>query len=212
MPDLAAIGLGLAAGVIVDLDDDVALVRQRPADALVEMAGPVAGRPAAQAAVDRLAGTAEARIARPRVGLVALAGLAGDVDVRQDVMDDAAVARPELDRRDVLVFVETGRDDEAAIDVLAAGGHVEIGPDVDNQVGRAELPVVGKLGRGRQVGRVSLGRAALGPGHERRDILVGERAGVLELGTPTCGAAFQGGITRSSTTAAMSDARFRACS
>ena len=57
----------------------------------------------------------------------------------------------------------------------------EIRTDVDHEVGRAELPVVGKLGRRRQVGPVSLGRIGFGPGDQGRDILVGERADVLEL-------------------------------
>ena len=69
----------------------------------------------------------------------------------------------------------------------------------------------GNLGGERQVGRVPFGRVALGPGDDRGDFLLGERADVAELGTDVR-VAFHGGIDRSSTTAAMSDARLRACS
>ena len=156
----------------MDLDDDIALVAA------------AIGRCPRRGALGRLPGAQPPRppwigspgppkhgIAGPRVGLIALAGLARDIDIGQDVVDDPAVARPELDGRDVLVFFEAGRDDEAAIDVVAAGGDVEIGADVDDQVGRAELPVVGELGRRRQVGRVALGGVGLGPGDEGRDFL-----------------------------------------
>ena len=65
---------------------------------------------------------------------------------------------------------------------------------------------------GRQVGGIALGGAGLGPGRRawrcRRS--ESERS-CLNFG-PTLGAAFHGGIARSSTTAAMSSARLRACS
>src|SRR5207248_923952 len=146
--ELGPVGLGLADGVVMDLDDQVAAARQRPADAFGQGAGLDAGRPAAEVALDGLARTAEARVTRPRVGLVALPGLAGGVDIRQDVVDHPAVPRSILDRRDIDVLLEPGGDHEASIDVAAPvvlagpGGHGEIRTDVHDEVGRAEYPFV----------------------------------------------------------------------
>ncbi len=149
--------------MIVDLNDHVALLGERSADPIGQEGGQVARRPAAQAAVNRVAGAAEAGIARPRFGQVALAGLTRDIDVGQHMMNDPAIARPVLHGRDVLVLFELGGDDEAAIDVLTLGRHREIGADVDHQVGSAELPVVGKSRVGRQVGPVAFRRIRRGP-------------------------------------------------
>ena len=179
--DASPVGLGLAAGVVVHLDDDVGASGQGPADALGQRAGLDAGRPAAQVAGDRLAGPGEARVARAGIGRVALPRLARDVDVGQDVVDDPAIADPVLDRRDVLILLEAGRDDEASIDVVARGRDREVGADVDDQVGLAERPVVGELGGGRQVARVALGGPGFGPGDEGGDVLLRERPLVLEL-------------------------------
>ena len=176
-PDLAAIGFRLAMRVIVNLNDDVALFGQRSADAIGQESGQVAGSPAAQAAMNRIARTAKAGVTRPRLGLIALAGLARRIDEGQDVMDDTAVARPVLDGRDVLILFEMGGDDETTIDVVAAGRDGEIRTDVDDEVGRAELPVVRELRWGRQVGRVSLGCVGLGPGDQRRDLVVAQTCG-----------------------------------
>ena len=137
--------------------------------------------------MNRVAGAAEARITRAGIGVIALACFPRNIDIGQDVMNDAAVSRSEFDGRDVFVFRQAGRHDEAAVDIFTGRGNFEVGAGVEDQVGRAELPVVGELGRRRQVGRVSFGRVIFGPGDDRGDLLLGKRANVAELGADVRG-------------------------
>ena len=151
-PDARSVGLGLAAGVVVDLHDDVGLAGERAADPLGEAARLVAGGPAAEVAVDLHARSREARVAQPRVVRVLLPPFAAGVHVAEDVVDHLAVARLVLDGRDVDVLGEVGGDHEAAVDVVAGGGDREALGGLDHEVGGPELPAFGERGgrRGRR--------------------------------------------------------------
>ena len=97
-------------------------------------------------------------------------------------MDDAAVARLVLDPRDVHVLGQACRHHEAAVDVSTRGRDLEIGPDVQDQIGSPfQGPVLRKLTGRRQVGGVALGSSSFRPGREGGDVRRGERAVVLEL-------------------------------
>ena len=120
-PDPRAVDLLLAAGMIVHLDDHIAVPGKRAAQAVGELAGLAAGRPAAEVAVNLDAGTGEAGVARAGLLGVLLPRLALGIDIGQDVMHDPAVAGPVLDPRDVDVGRQAGRHHEAAVDVGAGG-------------------------------------------------------------------------------------------
>ena len=95
--------------------------------------------------------------------LVLLPRLARDVEEEQRVVDDAVVARPELDAPDVLVLVQVERDRERAVDVAALGGHRVRFGHLDDEVGLAERPALRELRQRRQVLGVALGGACLDP-------------------------------------------------
>ena len=133
--------------------------------------------------MDLDAGAGEARVARARVGRVALAGLARGVDVGEHVVDDPAVARPVLDRRDVHVLGQVGRDHEAAVDVVArrrGSAKSSGGSRTRSGVPRAQSSA--KVG-GRRAGRPGrpAGRRPRPRRRGWRSSAVGERAVVLEL-------------------------------
>ena len=88
-------------------------------------------------------------------------------------MDHTAVAGTILDRRNVLVLVELGRNHEATINVVARGGDREIGAGVYDEVGGAELPIVRELGGLWEVARITFRRAGLGPGDDGGDVFLG---------------------------------------
>ena len=171
---------GLARGVVVDLQDDVGLGGDADTDAVGEAMGIAAGRPEAQfIGLDH--GPADRGIARTRGGLVELPRPAGRVDVGDEVVDDAAIPRGVVDRLEEGVLRQVGRQDEAAVDVRAPGGYGEGLVDLEDQVGRAELPALGELGRGRQVLGIAERGAAVGPGGEDGELGRRERLVVLEL-------------------------------
>ena len=155
-----------------------ALLGRAAADAVGKLSGLVARGPAAQVAVDLHAGPGEAGVAGAGLRCVLLARLAAGVDVRQDVVDHAAIARPIFDAGDVNIFRQIGRHHEAAVDVGARRRDREVGADVEHEVGPPfQRPVVREFARGREVGRVSLRSARLGPGGEGRDVLAGRATG-----------------------------------
>ncbi len=67
-----AVDLGLAAGMVMDLEEDVGAGRQGAADPVGQMVGHIPGRPAAQVSFDLDAGSRVRRVAGSRVGGVAL--------------------------------------------------------------------------------------------------------------------------------------------
>ena len=112
------------------------------------------------------------------------------------MVHDPPVARLVLDRRDVPVLAQVGGDHEATVDVLARRGDLEVGGQLDDEVGGAERPVVGE-GRGsRDEGGVALGAP---PSAQAVSVAMSaaesERL-CLNRGV-SWGAAFQGGIRRS---------------
>ena len=209
--DPGAVGLGLAVGVIVDLDDGVGPFREHPADSFGESTRLVTRCPAAEVAVDFDLRAGEAGISGTGLGVILLLAFAGDVDIREHVVNHAAIAGAVFDCRDVHIVRKRCRHDEASVDVGAVGGDREVGGGLEDEVGGAEGPVVWKL----RVGGVSEGLPSGAPAvaQAARVAMSSEESerSCLKCG-PTPGAGFQGGIERSSVTSAMSDARFRACS
>ena len=133
--DPGAVHFGLAAGMIVHLDDHVGLALEDAADAVVKLGGLAARGPAAQIAVDFHTRAGEAGVAGAGLGGILLASVAAGLDVGQHVMDHAAIARPVLDARNVHVVGQAGRHHEAAIDVRANRRNREVSTDVEDQVG-----------------------------------------------------------------------------
>ena len=123
-------------------------------------------------------GACEAGVARSRFGGVLLAGLSLRINVGQHVMDDATVARLVLDPRDVHVLGQACRHHEAAVDVSTRGRDLEIGPDIQDQIGAPfQGPVLRELTGARQVGGVALGSSGFRPGREGGDVLMRRASG-----------------------------------
>ena len=95
-------------------------------------------------------------------------------------MHDLAVARPELDGRDRPVRIDRNRNHEAAIDVAPLGRHLEWLGGLENQVGSAELPALGKPRWRLQVLRVALGSSRPGPVGDPADLLLAQRPLVMK--------------------------------
>ena len=97
-------------------------------------------------------------------------------------MHDPAVARPVLDRRDVAVLRQVGRDDEAAVDVLAVAGTSKSSSASRTRSGvprvHSSISVDEESGAGAGSSRC----AGLGPGDHGVDVLLTQRLVVVELG------------------------------
>ncbi len=168
--DARTVGLGTAVGMIVNLNDDVRAFGQHAADPVGQTAGLVPGRPTAEVAVDLDSGAGKALVTKTRIGLVAFPTLPGRIHIGEHVVNDLTIARPVFDRRDVHIFRQLRRDHEATVDIASRGRHGEILRGFEDQVGRAECPVVGKPGWRGQVGAVAFGSAGDGPGGQRGDV------------------------------------------
>ena len=186
-----AVLLDAAGAVVVDLDHHVGALGQPPAVAVGQLVGELARRPAAQHALrveadahlHRVAGAVVLLVVR--LGTVALrlfelAALAGQIDEVQRVMQDAVVARLDLDGRDELVLVQVGGQHETAEQVAAgrADGHL-LGHG-QHQVRLAELPALDEFPRRWGVLGIALRNAAVRPGRQRGHVLVGHVTLVVE--------------------------------
>ena len=124
----------------------------------------------------------------PGSSQVPLAELAGVVQQDPRVMDDLAVARPELDRLDVLPLVDRHRQDEVAEDIVALGRNRERLRHGHDEIGLPQLPAVREPRRRRPLARVALDGARIDPFPERVDI-VGRRASARPRNAGTRGRA-----------------------
>ncbi len=135
--DLGLVAFLLAAGMQVELHDDVGILVHGDAGVVGVEAGRHAGRPHAEDAGDRgvdRAGGAPAGLG----GLgVAEAGAAAGVDGDDGVMHDRAVARPELEGDERFVLLQIQRNHEVLKDVGPVGRHGEGDGDFGNHVGLA---------------------------------------------------------------------------
>src|SRR5687767_7388892 len=97
------------------------------------------------------------------------------------MMDYLRIARPEFDALNPFVFGETRGDTNELVIDGAAGGHGERVRQRDLKVGLTEYPALCKTHRRRQVFLLALGSARIGPGDERVDLTLRQRAVVQEL-------------------------------
>ena len=178
----------------MDLEDDVGAARDDPPAPFGCVAGRDPGRPAAESGIRQLHDLAAppAGEARRGVGLLAAAGVAGLVQVDPAVMHDPAIPGMEFQAGDRDVVIERHRQGEAPIRIEAVERQVPGLGHRQDQVGRSERPAVGELRHGRQVGRVALGAARLGP--SRQDFLLEDREPRRVEEDAGAGCAFHGGI------------------
>ena len=141
------------------------------------------GGPEAQVLVHRHARPGERGVPGARFGLVPRPRGTRRVKKCVDVMDDADVPRPEVDRRDVRVAHQVRGDHEAAVGVGPRGGDREFLGRLEDEIGRPQLPVRRERERRRHVLGVAPWRAGLGPRLEDGDLLARERLVVLEPGS-----------------------------
>src|SRR6185437_10763436 len=130
-----------------DLQDEIATLAQILADSVRKFSRGHAGSPAAESAGGQDARAAEAAVALPWLFFVLRPSRTGGVEVQDAMMDDAAIAGPEFDARDGLVFRDRNRNDEALIDVAAVGRHGKIFRHFQHEIRLAQLPAIDKLRR-----------------------------------------------------------------
>ena len=153
----------------MDLDNDVGLGGNANTDSFGKAVGLAAGCPEAQfVGWDPRAG--DGKVSRPREFGIELPPLPAGIDVSDEMVHRTAVSRSEIDRLEVRIFGQVGGEDEATVDVGARGGHREAFGRLENQVGRPELPALGKLGRRRQILGIALRGTGLGPSGEDLDL------------------------------------------
>jgi hypothetical protein len=93
------------------------------------------------------------------------------------VVNDLTRARTELDAADPFVLRETSRDHEVAEDVRAAGGKFERRRHLQNEVGLAQPPAIGReLGQRRHLRRVPARHSGLDPGADGRNLRIAQPA------------------------------------
>ena len=100
-------------------------------------------------------------------------GAFGQIDVDVRVMHGARRVRDDLHPLDVAIFGELRIDDLFGNEVRALGGNLEALLHADDQIGLAVGPLGGRGEdpRRRRVGAPALGRAAIDPRADRRDLL-----------------------------------------
>ena len=199
-PDPRAVDLGLAAGVVVDLEDHVGLARQAEADPLGEVAGLVPGVPEAELLEERDARPRERGVPRPLLGLVPLPRVAGRVEVGADVVHDPAVPRPEVDRRDVGVL-RRGSWGSRSSDRRPApeAGTAKSSAGSSTRSGVPSFQPSANLGGGGMSFGSPCGAPASAQASRMAISSVDSDWSCLS-GGPTPGAGFQGGISRSAAT------------
>src|SRR5207302_258290 len=121
------VGLFLAVGMVMDLQDKVTALGHNHARAVGQEARQGGQSPAAEAANRRNTWPAETNVTRLAVlrCLRALTALALIIEEEAGVMDDAAVARVKLNRGHHLVLARWDGEDEATVDIGSAGRHLE---------------------------------------------------------------------------------------
>jgi len=174
--EFALVLLGLAGGVVVDLEDEVGAGGDADGGGGGHVENGVTGGPAAETGGGEEAWGTEAGVAGAGGFGVEMAGGAGGVEEEESVVDDAAVAGEEGEAVDEAGGGEAGGDDETAVVVAALGGNI-------GGEGHAEAGVGGGGGRG-WGGGIPLARAAghalLDPRGDVGDFGGGETAFVLE--------------------------------
>ena len=173
------------------LQDNVGPFGQRQGDAFRQKRRSGAGNPSAQSAGQCGHGVGglnrEDRAQAGESGLSVLAvlgaGAAGGIGGHQDVVHHGAGERLHFNRFDPLVFRQVGLQDEIAVDVRTVRGNGISGRHFQDQVGRAELPAVGKYGELGSLGGVAFGHAAVHPLLDQRDLVRGE-APFVAIGRP----------------------------
>ena len=148
-----AVDLGLAAGVVMDLEDHVGAGRHGTADPVGQVVRDVAGRPAAEVALDLDARARIGRIARPRVERRRAARPAPLVS-RNAMMWWTTRRFPGwiLDRRDERVAPAGSwgsRSSDRGPGPVA--GTCEVLAHLEDEVGRAQGPAVRELRGGREL-------------------------------------------------------------
>jgi hypothetical protein len=172
-----AVNFGLAAGMVVNLEQRVGARGHQTADAGGQEVGNIAGRPAAEVPLDLDSGSRVGRVSGPRFGCIAFPPRAGAVQKRHDVVHDSPVARPVLDGRDVGVTPQVHGDDEAAVKIRTGRRDVKVLGHLEHQVGRSQGPAVGERGRRGAVSLLAARSAGLRPGVEYGDRFPGQPSG-----------------------------------
>src|SRR5262249_31205750 len=113
-------------------------------------------------------------------GLLPRPCLAGSVIVNQGMVDDTAIARTDLHRRDVAIFGKAGGQYEDAKQVVAGGTDGPGLGDRQTHIRSAQLPAGGEVSCRRGFGGVTLRGAAVRPGAQRRDFLLGQSSLTVE--------------------------------
>ena len=182
------LGLDFAGGVEMGLKDEVRIRRQPLRRFLRKDPRIAAYGPSAE--VDEAADArVHAAVAGFLVARVDLARFSAGVGLEQAVVHDAAGSGPELDGAHPFLFFCADRGYKIAVDVGAVGGNAVRLLHFDNQVGLAELPALGQVGRRGQLRGVSLRHAPLDPLADQLDFFVGQaplvgEAAVIRRGMP----------------------------
>ena len=110
-----------------------------------------------------------------------LAGCPRRIEKEPGVVDDAPVAGPKLDGGNRSILLQTARDDEAAVDILAVGREGEGLGHFEDEIGLAQLPAIGELRSRRQVFGIAFFGTGVGPTGDGLDLLGGQPPLVLEV-------------------------------
>ena len=127
---------------------------------------------------------------------------------RDDVMDDLAIAGTRFGHLHVFVFREAGINQEVLVLVWSIGFEGELFRHLQDQVRLADAPPFDELRRRRQVARVAFFGAAVNPGGDGVNLVLGQATSFENW--PTRGSACQGGISRLTTFSRMLRAQGRA--
>ena len=109
-----------------------------------------------------------------RIVLVEVPRCAGRIELHRRVMHDPRIAGSQLPRFDEPPRRDRHRNDEMAIDVVAAGAKRVGSGHGDDDVRRAEVPGAGRDGSGRHGAGVAFRHAAGDPPLNQRDLLVAQ--------------------------------------
>ena len=198
--------LRLAARLHVQLDDEIGVRLEAPREILRQQRRHLTRRPAEEMAVGILRRVRDqAVVARARICLVETTRGGGPIDADVGVVDDAGVARPELQPAHEARAVDGHRQDEDVKDVGAFRRQRVRLRQRDDEVGLAELPAFRPRARGGQVARIALLGSFVDPLLDQLDL--GAVSGCCPTNGPSAGSAFHGGMNRFRVTSAICGAR-----
>src|SRR5213593_705400 len=164
------IGLRSTRSVVMNLNDDIGSLWNKPGIFRCWRLCHRAGNPSADQVDAGNSGSTETRIA----AVIASTPSGGSrrIDKYQRMMHDASVARPELCTADVDVMIKIHRQQKTPELVVAAGRHSETRWDSEDLIGLPCLPAIAERGDWRLIIGIALRGAVVSPGPDQSNLIV----------------------------------------